>query len=468
MIEYAHPEEAAGKQQFASGDVMHLDMKAECERCRGALNALDEAYICSYECTFCPACASAMHGVCTNCGGDLARRPRRNQLQAQSAPRQLWISSIGNWQIWALSFGSWLGIALASGAASYYMDIAFGRRMPWSRELVPPLVNCAIYALLTPPIFSLSTRYPLQRRNWRRRALFYVAGGVAFLLLHVAARGMIYPVWDVRAGNYVWAAWNPHTGVWSFQWFLFKTLLLYDSLDDILSAYIPVVLIAHAVVYYQQSRQRESQAAQLETQLAKSRLQALKSQLQPHFLFNTMHSISSLMLTDVSAADKMMTRLSDLLRMSLENDGIQITTLNRELEFVNGYLAIEKIRFEDRLNVVLDVSPDAFDAEVPHLILQPLVENAVKHGVSRRCEGGEIRISASHDERDLYLRVRDNGPGLMESAPAQANAGVGLRATRERLRTLYGDQQSIDLVTGPNQGVEVRVRIPFRTEARPL
>jgi len=447
---------------------MHLDMKSECERCGSALNADAEAYICSYECTFCPACASGMHGVCANCGGDLSQRPRRRQLGAKKEPPVAASSSLWSLRIWTLSFASWLVVALVSAVASYHMDIAVGRRMAWSRELMVPLVNCVIYALLTPPLFYLCVRYPLQRTNWRRRAAVYVIGAAVFCVIHVMARGTAYPVWDSRVGDYVWAAWNPYTRIWNFQWILFQRLFLYDPLGDILSAYLPVVMIAHAVIYYRQSREREFQASQLETQLAKARLHALKSQLQPHFLFNTMHSISSLMLTDVPAADKMMTRLSDLLRMSLENDGIQITTLSRELEFVNGYLEIEKVRFEDRLKVVIEVTPETLDAQVPHLILQPLVENAVKHGVARRCEGGEIHIRATHDEQSLYLQVRDNGPGLSESAAVQANAGVGLRATRERLRTLYGEQQSIDLATGPERGVEVRVRIPFRTEARPL
>jgi LytS/YehU family sensor histidine kinase len=172
------------------------------------------------------------------------------------------------------------------------------------------------------------------------------------------------------------------------------------------------------------------------------------------------------MLTDVPAADRMLTRLSDLLRMSLEKDGVQITPLSCELDFVNGYLEIEKIRFEDRLKVFVEVAPGALDAQVPHLILQPLVENAVKHGISRRSEGGEIGIEATHDEGTLYLRVNDNGPGMNGSSPEE-KVGLGLRATRERLRALYGDEQSIEIGKGPQGGVEVRVRIPFRTEARP-
>jgi len=284
---------------------------------------------------------------------------------------------------------------------------------------------------------------------------------------HVVLRGLAYPVWDPRISGYAYAAWNPHNGVFSVQWILFKRLFLYNAVDDIVSVYIPVLLIAHALWYYRRFRDRELRASQLEGQVVKAHLQALKSQLQPHFLFNTLHSISALMLTDVRAADRMMSRLSDLLRISLESDGIQIISLSRELEFVNGYLEIEKVRFEDRLNVVFDVTPDTLDALVPHLVLQPLVENAVRHGISRRSSNGRIRIAANRDGRILCLQVGDNGPGLEESDGNQTQSkrgGLGLRATRERLQTLYAHEQSLEIRSAPGSGVEVEVRIPFRTE----
>jgi two-component system LytT family sensor kinase len=168
------------------------------------------------------------------------------------------------------------------------------------------------------------------------------------------------------------------------------------------------------------------------------------------------------MLTDVPAADKMMTRLSDLLRMSLEDSETHVITLARELEFVNGYLGIELIRFEERLTIVLDIAPDTLDAEVPHLLLQPLVENAVRHGISRLSSAGEIRITASHDEHSLNLLVRDNGPGLRNRDDFPAKVGLGLKATRERLETLFGNAQAFEVHSPDEGGVEVCVRIPFR------
>jgi LytS/YehU family sensor histidine kinase len=172
--------------------------------------------------------------------------------------------------------------------------------------------------------------------------------------------------------------------------------------------------------------------------------------------------------SDLRAAEKMIARLSELLRMSLEDGAAQMTTLSRELEFVTAYLDIEKVRFADRLKVTFDIAPGTLDAEVPHLMLQPLVENAVKHGVARRTAGGEIAISASQDENRLNIRVRDNGPdsngGNGDLAPT---GGVGLRATRERLNRLYGNDQHLDLATLPDGGVEARVTLPFRLDPRP-
>jgi len=203
-------------------------------------------------------------------------------------------------------------------------------------------------------------------------------------------------------------------------------------------------------------------SAKLEMELAKSHLQALKSHLQPHFLFNTLHSISALMFTDVSAADKMITRLSDLLRMNLENVGSQLTTLNRELEFVGGYLEIEKIRFEERLNIVVDVTPETLDAEVPSLMLQPVVENAVKHGISHVSRGGTIWIAARRNGSQLEICVSDNGPGMRNAVDALPRSGLGLRTTRERLIALYGKDQCLKVDNRPAGGVEACIRIPFR------
>jgi two-component system, LytTR family, sensor kinase len=359
----------------------------------------------------------------------------------------------------------WGFLALAEGFSMYQVDRSLGRPMSLAYELTIPLINNLMFALMTPFVFSAALRHPLQRGNWMRLSAIHAAGAVAFCLVHVVGRAFLYPVWDPRVNGLAYAVFNWHTGVFRLDWVLLDRLFIYNLVTDVFSIYLPILVIAQAVLYYQRFRDREIRASQLEGQLAKAHLQALKTQLHPHFLFNTLHSISSLMHTDVAAADKMITRLGDLLRQGLENTGVQVTTLKGELEFLDNYLAIEKVRFEDRLTVVTDVAPDTLDARVPHLVLQPLVENAVRHGISKKSAPGEIRIAASRGDGRLYLRVTDNGPGLREHPP---RSGLGLRATRERLQTLYGENQSVGIRNTEEGGVEVCIWIPFSIESRPL
>jgi two-component system, LytTR family, sensor kinase len=449
---------------------MHLEMKTQCEKCGSDLLPDGDAYICSYECTLCSDCALQMHGTCPNCGGELTHRPRRKaSIEEDVRKSQLTpTSSERPWLIWVVSFGVWAFIALASSVAVYRYDIAAGTPMTFLSEIPLELSRVFTYAPLTPLAFALALRYPVRRRAWLRPSLVLLGGGIAFAVAHMILRGVTYPVWDWGARGFVSAVWDSQAHSLHIRPELFVRLFYANAIDDITGAYLPIVIVAHAVSYYRRFRDRELRASQLEGQVAKAHLQALKSQLQPHFLFNTMHSISALMLTDVRAADRMMTRLSDLLRISLENDGVQIITLNQELEFVTGYLEIEKVRFEDRLRVVFDVAPETLDALVPHLLLQPLVENAVRHGISKRSANGEIRVAVNQDGGSLYLRVRDNGPGIAEYRDSQTKTGLGLRATRERLHTLYGDEQNMEIRSAPGGGVEVELQIPFRSEPRPL
>jgi len=367
------------------------------------------------------------------------------------------------WLIWVVSFGVWTFVTLADAGSIYELYRSTGGSMHFPNVLGMECSQILTYFPLTPFVFAFAIRYPVQRGNWMRRSLLHLAGGLIFTVAHVTLRGLTpYAYWDAQLHSWASAIWDSQAHVFRIKWYIFEQLFFRNVVDDITGTYVPIVLIAHAVSYYRRFRERELRTSQLETQLAKARLQALKIQLQPHFLFNTLHSISALMLTDVPAADKMMTRLSDLLRMTLEDNETQVTTLSRELECVNGYLEIENIRFEDRLSIVFDIAPDTLDAEVPHLLLQPLVENAVRHGISRLSSGGEIRIVASHDEHCLHLRVRDNGPGLGNGDGPQSKVGLGLRATRERLEALFGNAQSFEVRAPAEGGVEAYVRIPFR------
>ena len=190
-------------------------------------------------------------------------------------------------------------------------------------------------------------------------------------------------------------------------------------------------------------------------------------QLHPHFLFNTLHSISALIRRDPDAADKMIARLGDFLRLTLENSGAQEVSLQKELEFLKCYLEIERVRFQDRLTTRLDIEPRALDAAVPNLILQPIVENAIRHGVAPRSAPGHVEISAKRGERALRIQVRDNGPGLSAiTAPDDAfREGLGLTNTRARLARLYGAAHRFELEDAPGGGLLVTLEIPAADDA---
>jgi two-component system LytT family sensor kinase len=438
-------------------------MKTTCERCAVALEPDGEAYICAYECTFCSACASHSQNVCPHCGGELVRRPRQ-RISIEPRREQEIHTQGRHGLIWVVSFLVFSALSLIATATLYQL---YRTQNPGTRlgaVAAMEFSQILTFAPLTPFAFAFAVRYSFRRGNWLRRSLLHLVAGFLFTLGHITLRSATpYGYYDARNREWSSAFWDSHAHSFRPLWFVFKRQFLSSVVDDVTGVYIPIVLIAHALSYYRRYRERELRAAQLEGQLAKAHLQSLKGQLQPHFLFNTLHSISALMLTDVSAADRVMSRLSDLLRISLDNVGTQITTLRRELEFVNCYLEIEKVRFEERMKVTLDIAPETLDAQVPHLLLQPLVDNAVKHGISKLLEGGEIRISVHRHDDKLQFEVKDNGPGLGTQAMLPTN-GLGLSITRQRLESLYGQEQSLELISPPKGGVTIRVCIPFRVQ----
>lgn len=440
-------------------------MKNACEACESALPPESEAYVCSFECTFCPACAQRTSYVCPNCGGELLLRPRRHPEAENASIRSGGIAGFPKWLIWAASFGVWSVVAFAATLAVYKLYRTTDTPMRFTSTVGWEFSQILTYAPLTPFVFAFAIQFPFRRDNWGKRSLLYLAVGVVFTIAHISLRAITpFAYWDAKHHEFASAVWDSQAHLFKVQWFLLQKQFLTAVVDDISGTFIPIVLVAHAISYYRRFRERELCAAQLEGQLAKARLQSLKSQLQPHFLFNTMHSISSLMLTDVHAADRMMTRLGDLLRMSLESAGTQITSLAREMEFVNCYLEIEKVRFAERLRVTINISAETLDASVPHLLLQPLVDNAIKHGIAKLPAGGEIRIMASVVDHDLHLEIRDDGPELRRNGIV-TTSGWGLRITRERLESLYGQDQSVELRPRPGGGAIARISIPFRLQS---
>jgi LytS/YehU family sensor histidine kinase len=220
-----------------------------------------------------------------------------------------------------------------------------------------------------------------------------------------------------------------------------------------------IVLINYAFASYKLYREGELRTAQLQTELMEAQLQALKTQLHPHFLFNTLNAISVLIQKSPESAQKMLTRLSDLLRITLDNGGVQEVALKDELDFLDRYVQIQQVRFGDRLEVKMEIDSNALNANVPNLILQPLVENAIEHGVAKRSGLGTIRISAKRTDNRVRMEVQDNGIGVQNGNGKKD--GVGLSNTRARLIQLYGEQQRFDLMTPAEGGTIATVEIPY-------
>jgi LytS/YehU family sensor histidine kinase len=227
-----------------------------------------------------------------------------------------------------------------------------------------------------------------------------------------------------------------------------------------LLVYWGVIAGQNAFAYYTKFSEREVHAAALEARLTEARLQALQMQLNPHFLFNTLNAISSLMHKDVEAADRMIVQLSDLLRYALESTNEQEVPLQQELDFLNRYLEIQRARFGDRLVVRHEIAPETLSASVPNLVLQPLVENAIQHGIEPHARPGQIVLRARRENGVLDLEVQDNGVGLANGAAPEE--GVGLSNTRARLQQLYGSGQRLELLNAPDGGLIVHIRIPWR------
>jgi len=224
-----------------------------------------------------------------------------------------------------------------------------------------------------------------------------------------------------------------------------------------------ITIAVHAFLYYRNLRAIESDQAALKTQLAQSQLRALKMQLHPHFLFNTLHSISSLVRDDPAKANGMIARLGDFLRLTLEHSDEQFVTLQEEMEFVRCYLEIEQVRFGDRLAVQYEIEETALSAQVPHLILQPVVENAIQHAIVPSMDLGRITITTRRLDDFLRLEVRDTGPGMRTVTGSHTGHGVGLNNVRSRLNRLYGAKCTFEIMSGPVEGVAVIMQFPLQT-----
>lgn len=358
-------------------------------------------------------------------------------------------ASSSSWIVWGLIGLGWVAFALFFASQVAVTRAYAGRPAGFGSALVPWLICVGTWFAATPGILWLARRFPFDRRRWLSSAAIHLVAAVLVSAVLLAAYTYLIFLFGMANTTATWM--RAYRGQ------------LVGSLHTQVLTYLMVIGLSHGIDYYRKYRERELRASQLETRLAQAQLDALRMQLHPHFLFNTLNSISVLMSEDVTAARRMLTRLSDLLRASLDNAATHEVSLREELEFLNNYLDIEQTRFHDRLTVRMNVEPAALSASVPYLILQPLVENAIRHGIAPRAEKGLIDISAVRDNGRVQLKVCDNGRGLGSHGGRELVKGIGLSNTQARLQQLYGSDHSFEMKDAAGGGLEVTISIPFTT-----
>jgi sensor histidine kinase YesM len=355
---------------------------------------------------------------------------------------------------WAAIFFIWTVIGFYFTCQYYYSRLLSERPIAWREAASQQFIYPYLWAFGTFAVLWLAARFPVEGARRLRNLLLHALFATLFVIGISGTFHIINHFLNSPPGG------KPYSPMVTLTWIVFNSSENYGI-------YALILLFAQAIRYYKRYREGELRASQLETQLSRAELQALKMQLQPHFLFNTLHSISALIHKDADAADRMIARLGDFLRLTLENSGAQEVTLQRELEFLKCYLEIERIRFQDRLTTRMDIDAASLDLRVPNLILQPIVENALRHGIAPRATPGRIEISAKRNNGTLRIEVQDDGPGLPKGAGGNGQnwKGVGLSNTRARLAQLYGAAHRFELVNAPEGGLIVVIEIPSRKQA---
>lgn len=342
-------------------------------------------------------------------------------------------------------FAVWTTLGLLSCAQATLFFSQVGQHMTRG-DFAARMLDWYTCGVFTPFFFWMAERFPIDRRHWRTNILLHLAGSSIAVVMKYAFLVQISPLL-LRAPRRVTLS-----GALAGN-FIIESMIFWA-----------VIAIVHGILFYRRWQEREQLAAELRGRLSEAQLDVLRGQLRPHFLFNTLNSISTLVHSDAASADRMVVQLADLLRASLETSGKHEIPLAEELALLERYLDIMRVRHADRLSVAIRVSPRARGALVPHFILQPLVENAIEHGIARRAGAGRIVIDAADVDGTLQLRVGDDGCGLEPATTGgfAPDEGVGLGNTRLRLRQLYGEAHSFAIQCGENGGALVAITIPLR------
>jgi signal transduction histidine kinase len=342
----------------------------------------------------------------------------------------------------------WILLSLLFASQLYWSGYA-----PWPTALWLEAVHWLSWGIVSTLVFWLCRRLYRCERTWTRYVAGLTLGAIVVSLLQPALTHFIIFMSDMVRWLLSIADAPPH----SFLPTLHESAIKVAGYN--LPVYVGLILAWHAMTYYAELRDRQLKAMELESLLQQAQLQTLRSQLNPHFLFNTLHSIAELVHANPMLAEQLILRLGELLRQVLRSSTEQEVALAEELDFIKGYLEIEQMRLAERLRVEWTIAPEALAVKVPSLILQPLIENAILHGVAATGQPGVLSIRAGCDDRYLHLQVRDTGPGLPQEV--KTRVGIGLENTQTRLRRLYGSGQRFELIN--DNGLVVNIQIPLQT-----
>ena len=324
----------------------------------------------------------------------------------------------------------------------------FGTRQPWSQRLETQALGWGLWLVLTPLVFSVAALAHTRPLKNFRTIGFQLAGAVALPVLHGAS---------VATARWLLGTATIH------NYGLYVSVYVTLSIQGDFLRYLLIAAVYHALAYSAELRRRAVNDSQMAQRLAEARLERLEARLQPHFLFNALNAIAALIRKDPPAAAVMVGQLSDLLRAALDHETTREVSLAAELRLLDQYVAIQRVRFSDRLSFFVDADPDALGGYLPQMLLQPLVENAIRHGIGPREAPGVVRLRAHRDASTLRLIVEDDGVGFGAAPASLTGSGIGLRSTRERLTHFYGDAFDFDIRAAAERGTIVTIQLPFHT-----
>ena len=362
------------------------------------------------------------------------------------------ISSVRKY-FWIFNAAAWTVLALFMSRQLYEVYSQSSTPVSWLTAFAMEMSYCLQWILLAPFVLWLAVRFRFDRRSWLLSGIIHILTGMALSSLTMIIRTLLS--WMIIKHMQTEISWS-------------KVLeSAFTAYDYGIMSYLLLLLISYVFEYYERFREREFTASRLESQLANAQLQALKMQLHPHFLFNTLNAIAVLIRkNENTAALNMLTGLSELLRVTLNGAQTQEIPLKKELDILELYLKIQQVRFHDRLQVSMNIHPETVEAQVPNLFLQPLVENAIQHGIAPLARPGHVSVHAERNNGWLSIEIRDDGVGINASQEELLTKGIGLSNTLARLEKMYGNNYRFDLSGHPEGGAVVSLKIPFHTAPR--